>query len=119
MITLKRFFGNVGENIAARYLKKKGYKIVERNFAVHNVGEIDIIAASPDGILVFVEVKRRKNTDFAEPSQNVDYNKRKRLTKTAKYYVSAKKIRKPTRFDVIEVIGRKVNHIIGAFYAEK
>ena len=119
MITLKRFFGNVGENIAARYLMKNGYKIVERNFAVHNVGEIDIIASSPDGILVFVVVKRRKNTDFAEPSQNVDYNKRKKLTATARYYISAKRICMPTRFDVVEVIGRKVNHIIGAFYAEK
>ncbi len=119
MITAKRLFGNVGERIAARYLKRHGYKIIEKNYAVHGMGEIDIIAKGKCDEIVFVEVKRRKRDDFAPPSQNVDYNKRKRLTKTAKKYIATHKINALTRFDVIEITGRKVNHIIGAFYAEK
>ncbi len=119
MITVKRLFGNAGERIAARYLKRHGYKIIERNYTVQKMGEIDIIAKDRDGTVVFVEVKRRKNDDFSVPSQNVDYNKRKRLTRTANHYIVANRLASPTRFDVIEVTGRKVNHMKGAFYAEK
>lgn len=119
MITVKRLFGNAGERIAVRYLKRHGYKIIERNYTVHGVGEIDIIAKDKSGVLVFVEVKRRRKNDFAPPSQNVTFDKRKRITRTANKYLMTNKIYALTRFDVIEVTGRKVNHIVGAFYSEK
>lgn len=117
MISKKKFYGDFGEFLARRYLKRKGYKIIEKNYTT-TFGEIDIIAK--DGYaLVFVEVKTRRNTKFGVPINSVDYKKREKLTKLANYYLVSKQIKALTRFDVIEVIGLKINHIKGAFYAKK
>ena len=113
----KREIGNIGETAVCKFLKQNGYEIVDRNFTIRG-GEIDIIAK--DGYaLVFVEVKTRRNTKFGVPINSVDYKKREKLTKLANYYLVSKQINAFTRFDVIEVIGLKINHIKGAFYAKK
>ena len=64
-MTNKQDLGQLGENIACRYLVEKGYKIIERNFR-KQWGEIDIIAKAPDKTLVFIEVKtvRQYNDNF-------------------------------------------------------
>ncbi|MBI4993977.1 YraN family protein [Candidatus Wolfebacteria bacterium] len=59
-MTYRSEFGQLGENIACRYLVEKNYKIIERNHR-QKWGEIDIIAKAPDKTLVFVEVKTVKN----------------------------------------------------------
>lgn len=119
MITEKRKFGNVGEDLAVKYLKKNKYSILERNFTT-TFGEIDIIAKDvKKDVIVFVEVKRRLDGEFALPSQNVNYSKRQKISKVATFYLQKMNLVAFTRFDVIEIIGDKINHIIGAFYLEK
>ena len=69
----KRIVGLKGEDIAAKYLEKHKYKVIERNFACR-FGEIDIIAQ--DGkFIVFIEVKRRKSLKFGRPCEAVDLKK--------------------------------------------
>ncbi len=85
MKTQKREKGDYGEDLACRLLVKKGYSLIERNFAC-KMGEIDIIAS--DGKeLAFVEVKTRKRTDFGLPCEAVDSKKQARLLKTAQFYL--------------------------------
>jgi putative endonuclease len=80
--------GNLGEDLAAKYLKKKGYKILDRNFRYKGYGEIDIIAKKRED-LHFVEVKTRENIgDIYAPEDNITYFKQKQLIKLAKIYLS-------------------------------
>ncbi len=106
--------GNIGENIATKYLEDLGYNIVERNFRC-KLGEIDIIAQEKDEI-VFVEVKTRKILSYGDPADSVNEPKQKHIYKAAEYYLAIKdKLDQFTRIDVIEVyldnIGHKINHI--------
>ncbi|MBI2032302.1 MAG: YraN family protein [Candidatus Levybacteria bacterium] len=73
-----------GENIACDYLRKKGYKIIERNFR-KGYGEIDIIAIQ-GRTLVFVEVKTRSTNLYGTPFEQISYFKLKSLIKTAEFY---------------------------------
>jgi putative endonuclease len=82
----------LGEDIAVDYLKKKGYKIIERNFR-KGYTEIDIIAVQGstkltprDDTLVFVEVKSRKSNSFGDPFESIAPWKVKNLVKTAEFY---------------------------------
>jgi putative endonuclease len=97
--------GSFGEQVATEYLKKKGYRILERNYANakgRRLGELDIIAEY-DGEIVFVEVKTRKwETGAPLPEESVNRVKLHRLEKIATSYLRAKK--KETvayHFDVI------------------
>lgn len=74
----------LGEDIAADYLKKNGYKIIERNFR-RGYGEIDIICIK-NKTLVFVEVKARTSDKFGSPAEAITYFKLKSLIKTAEFY---------------------------------
>ncbi len=74
----------LGEDIAVDYLKKKGYKIIERNFR-KGYTEIDIIAVKDD-TLVFVEVKSRKSNSYGDPFESIAPWKVKNLVKTAEFY---------------------------------
>lgn len=94
--------GNQGETLACNYLKKQGYKIIERNFRIRG-GEIDIIAQDQD-YLVFVEVKTRYSYDYGLPIESITPWKIKFLLKTAKFYLQ--KINygdKPYRLDFVAV----------------
>lgn len=95
--------GGWGEDIAERYLKKKGYLIVERNFRC-KLGEIDIIAL--DGAeLVFIEVKTRRNQKFGLPCEAVNITKIRHLKRTAAYYmILSSAEHKDARLDVIEIL---------------
>lgn len=77
--------GNYGEDLACEYLKKQGYKIIERNFRIRG-GEIDIVAKDGE-TLVFVEVKTRWSHDFGLPKESVTFWKIKSLLKTAGVYL--------------------------------
>lgn len=103
-----------GENVAAEYLKKQGYVILERNFNT-KVGEIDIIAQDKDTI-VFVEVKARDNTTFGQPIESITKQKVSKIIRTAEWYLSAKrKYDSPCRFDVVEILRGEVRHTKNAF----
>ncbi len=95
--------GQCGEDAAAAFLKKKGYKIIERNYR-NKIGEIDIIAKNGEN-LVFVEVKTRKNEEFGTPAEAVTYYKKQKIVNTAKFYLYKNPTTLNIRFDVIEVYG--------------
>ena len=109
-----RYSGIEGERLAVEYLKKSGYKILERNFAT-KTGEIDIIAQDKN-YLVFVEVKARDNTKFGQPIESITIQKARRIIRTAEWYLLYKKKQNSLcRFDVIEVLRGEVNHIKNAY----
>jgi putative endonuclease len=117
---IKDVLGGRGENVAAKYLRNQGFKIIERNFKCA-LGEIDIIAR--DGkTLVFVEVKTRAYDD-PTPEEQVNEPKRHQLTKAAKFYLSRYGVpQPPARFDVVAIVwpqGRdpQIRHTPDAFEA--
>ena len=69
-VTAKKLFGDAGEKKARAYLKKHGYKILERNYK-NPFGEVDIIAEK-DGAVVFAEVKTRSSDLFGQPNEAVN-----------------------------------------------
>ena len=93
--------GAWGETIAAQYLRKKHYKILDCNYR-SRYGEIDVIACNKKHI-VFVEVKLRKSDKFAEGREFVDYYKQNRIRMTASLYLSYHDTDLQPRFDVIEI----------------
>lgn len=76
--------GKRGEDIAAEFLKKKGFKIIDRNFRIRG-GEIDIVALEND-TLVFVEVKTRTSERFGSALEAITPWKLRALIKTAEFY---------------------------------
>ncbi len=106
--------GVKGEDIAADYLVKHKYKILERNFKCR-FGEIDIVAVN-DGFVVFVEVKSRASDKFGLPREAVTPYKRQRIIGAAKYWLYLNKnTGAPTRFDVVEVMCEEVTVLKDAF----
>jgi putative endonuclease len=82
--------GQLGENAAAKYLKKKGYKIIERNYG-KRWGEVDIIAISPEKVLVFIEVKTATGQlPYVEPEDHLTRAKLRRLQRTSEFYANDK-----------------------------
>ena len=96
--------GKWGEEMAAVYLREKGYVILERDWH-SNHRDIDIIAQNND-CMVFVEVKARQNRMFAEPESAVNYHKLKNLRLAINHYIKYRQIDNPWRFDVITIVGR-------------
>ena len=124
--TVKRKLGDFGENEAVKLLKKKGYRIAERNYAPED-SEIDIIAYSGETI-VFVEVKTRTTDKITprepRPASAVTPEKQRAIIDAAKIYLATHRDHSRTRFDIIEVYtsgddGRwrteNIVHIEGAF----
>ncbi len=113
-----RLLGALGEQESAKYLRKKGYKILAANFKTY-VGEIDIIAKNNSNIC-FVEVKTRTLGAMLPPASAVDVKKEKNIIGSANIYLKRYPQKLPSRFDIIEVItydGKvdSINHIEGAF----
>ncbi len=116
----KKLLGRWGEEQAAAYLKKKRYKIIGLNYSCR-FGEIDIIAENRQCI-AFVEVKLRKNADFAEAKEFVTRGKQEHIKSAAQMWLSQNPTDKVLRFDVMEIYapeginGRiNINHIENAF----
>ncbi|MFQ5866382.1 MAG: YraN family protein [bacterium] len=106
--------GKRGENISVEFLKKQGYKIMERNYRC-SLGEIDIVAKDKN-VLCFVEVKTRKTKEYGLPEQAIDWHKQKKLAKVALTYLKEKKIyRQDLRFDVVSVYPDHIELIKDAF----
>jgi putative endonuclease len=96
--------GARGENLACRFLRKNGYKILYRNFRGRTGGEIDVVCRDGD-TLVFVEVKTRTSEDFGRPFDAVDRDKRNRISRGGLAWLRL--LDNPDilfRFDVVEVI---------------
>ena len=110
----KKLLGRAGEVEAQKYLKKKGYKILERNYKTL-VGEADIIAQDGEYV-VFVEVKTRSGDEFGAPSEAVTRKKQQKYFRVAEQFMLKEQYEALfCRFDVIEIENGKINHIIDAF----
>ncbi len=107
--------GQMAEKSAARSYMDSGYKVLAKNFRHGKIGEIDIILHRilPNGIteVVFCEVKCRRDTSFAAPSQAVNYQKRRRIRTLAQIFLSqnAAFYDAQVRFDVAEVTCQNEN----------
>ncbi len=118
----KRAVGKKGEEEAIKFLRSKGYRILEQNFRLP-FGEIDIVASEGD-FLVFVEVKTKRDTNVATPEMAVDSRKQRQITKAAIGYLQRRKIvDKPCRFDVVAITfgprGRNFDLIKNAFEPDR
>lgn len=111
----KRKVGARYEDLAADYLTKQGYEIVERNYRDRQ-GEIDIIARE-GRYLVFVEVKYRRDTKSGYPEEAVYGQKQQRIRHTASYYLyrHGHGEETPCRFDVVSIAGEEISLIRDAF----
>jgi len=94
--------GKLGERLAKLFLESLGYKILTTNWRFR-FGEIDIVCEKED-ILVFVEVKTRRNSRFGRPEEYFDKKKQKRLLKAISKYLSQNKLwDRSCRVDVISI----------------
>lgn len=110
--------GNMGEQLAAEYLLRNGYKVLARNWRFQKA-EIDIIAQK-ENLLAIVEVKTRNSAFFGDPQDFVTPSKVKLLVKAANEYLISNSIDLETRFDIIAVLKNKnveqIEHFENAFY---
>ena len=106
--------GKFGEDVAVKYLKQNGYKILDRNFSCKR-GELDIVALQKKQI-VFIEIKARTSIEYGLPKEAVTKKKSEHIYKTAEYYLYTRNLEKEdTRIDVIEVYIKngkfRINHL--------
>jgi putative endonuclease len=97
-------YGEAGEALAARLLRRQGYRILETNYRTP-IGEIDLIARERDTI-VFVEVKARRSPHFGHPKTAVTALKQRKLSMVALYYLKTTgQSGAKARFDVVAISG--------------
>jgi putative endonuclease len=115
---MMKSLGNKGEDLAVTFLKKKGYKIISRNYKNY-IGQIDIIAQDGETV-VFIEVKTRANDSFGCPFESVHKKKRQKLRNLALLYMKKTGEELPVRFDVLSIFcvengNMEIDHIQDAF----
>ena len=110
--------GHKGEDMAAEYLQQKGYCILERNWMNKGRKELDIVAMKDD-VVVFVEVKTRRQGSVTSPIEAVDIRKQRRICMAADSFMKTYRADLPCRFDVVGIIyndqASRVEHIENAF----
>ena len=109
----KRKLGASYEDIACHYLEGQGLRILERNYRICQ-GEVDIIAWE-ENVLVFIEVKYRKNRLYGEPAEAVSFLKQKKISKVARQYCYVRRMDKQVRFDVISICAEEITWYKDAF----
>lgn len=114
----KKTVGKKGEEVAAHFLRRQGFEILERNYHYRR-GEIDIVARDRK-TLVFIEVKTATSDRYGPPEGWVDFRKQQQVAKIATAYLQEHKLTNvDCRFDVIAVDTTKengINHIRNAFW---
>ena len=99
----KKVLGKLGEDVAVSVLESNGYRIIERNFRIGRLGEIDIIARDSE-FICFVEVKTRTCDYFGMPSEAVGKKKQEKLRTLAMAYLKIKGLQhRYIRFDIAEI----------------
>lgn len=116
----RRQLGLKGEEAAAGYLKRSGYRVLNKNYSCR-LGEIDIVALESD-TLVFIEVRSRSSDEYGLAQESVTMRKQLRLRQLAWHYLKAEgKTGSSCRFDVISVLFdengnlKRLEHIENAF----
>ena len=105
--TQQQIIGKSKEKLACRYLEKKGFKLIEKNYYCRR-GEIDLIMRDQDS-LVFVEVRYRNNDRFGSALESINIHKQKRLIFTAEQYLQQTRTPLAARFDVVAISGSEDN----------
>lgn len=107
-------YGKKCEGMACRYLKRKGYRILRRNYLCP-VGEIDIIAKKGN-YLVFVEVKARKDERFGYGRETINAEKKRKIISASEFYMKCY-IEKQLiiRYDLIDIMGENLEHFEAIF----
>ncbi|MBL7863361.1 MAG: YraN family protein [Cyclobacteriaceae bacterium] len=110
--------GAEGEQLAALFLEKQGFTILNRNYR-YRKSEIDLVACRGNWLL-FVEVKTRTSIEFGFPEAFVDYKKKKKIFEGAEQYMFEKNWKGNVRFDIVSVNlmdgHPEIRHIEDAFY---
>ena len=102
MTGIKQRVGRGGEDLAAEHLRRLGYRIIERNYRTRQA-EIDIIARHEE-VIVFVEVKTRRNTGFGHPKWAVTPAKQRKISMAALEYLKKHRaMQSRARFDVVTI----------------
>jgi|SRR5579872_7248443 len=118
MSAARRVFGELGERIAERWLRRHGWRVVQRRFRSGH-RDIDLIVER-EGTVVFVEVKARRGTEFGDPVEAVNWRKQKELVRSASVWIDRHgRSTDSYRFDVIGVLVEgervRVRHVPDAF----
>ena len=109
--------GKYGEDLAVSYLERKGFEIIDRNYR-HGRGEIDLIGLLENNLLVFFEIKLRKNNVFGEPESFVSRNQERLIISTAEQYLLDINWQKDIRFDIVAIREdiNEITHLEDVFY---
>lgn len=119
MKDFRKSFGTQGEDAAADYLCRQGYRILKRNYRLA-LGEVDIVALR-DECVVFVEVKTREGEFYGDPFEAVHVKKQNTIRKMAECFLAFAGLEDfDVRFDVISVLGTEkdgfvIDHLQDAF----
>lgn len=118
MSTATQAFGEIGERIAERWLRREGWRILNRRFR-NGHRDIDLVAER-NGTVAFVEVKARRDARFGGPIEAVHWRKRIELTRSARVWIARHgQAGEAYRFDVVGVIVDgdrvRVRHVQDAF----
>ena len=122
MLLKNKDTGKHGEELSAKYLKKKKFTILARNYR-KKYGELDIIATI-DKELIFIEVKTRTSNRYGDPAEAVTPSKQKQIIRVAQAYLAENELFDASiRFDVVSVVCAKhtppiISHIENAFQLE-
>ena len=118
MSAARQALGELGERIAERWLRERGWRIVQRRFRSGH-RDIDLVVER-DGLVAFVEVKARQGDLFGDPVAAVNWRKQKELGRSARVWVARHGRRDEAyRFDVVGVLLNgttvRIRHVEGAF----
>src|SRR4051812_18204026 len=118
MSAARQAFGELGERIAERWLRRRGWRIVQRRFR-NGHRDIDLVAEQ-DGTVVFVEVKARQGAEFGDPTEAVNWAKQRELSRSAQVWIDRHgRPDEAYRFDVVGVLVEgervRVRHVPNAF----
>jgi putative endonuclease len=118
MSAARQAFGELGERIAERWLRARGWRVIQRRFRSGH-RDIDLVIER-GGVVAFVEVKARRSDRFGDPVGAVNWRKQKELGRSARVWIARHgREREAYRFDVVGVLvepGRiRIRHVEGAF----
>ncbi|HEV8498508.1 MAG TPA: YraN family protein [Gemmatimonadaceae bacterium] len=118
MSAARQEFGELGERIAERWLKRQGWRVVQRRFRSGH-RDIDLVVER-EGTVAFVEVKARRGLAFGDPVEAVNWSKQKELVRSASVWIDRHgRPAESYRFDVVGVLVEgdrvRVRHVPNAF----
>lgn len=112
--------GDAGEDEALAYLQARGLRFLQRNYRTpgRGGGEIDLIMQTPDGTLVFVEVRQRSRAEHGGAGASIGYHKQRRIVLAAQHYLLRWRRLPPVRFDVVTIEAAGPQWLTAAFDAQ-